>query len=186
VKAAVHYSVDFTNAAPDLMTAESPKLRMLRLARMPSPEDKMCRHMLRFVEGWDFKEACSDHSIENFHMSFKQECQELLDHYVTCYQRGDAKGCASIYAVNAELYSPFGPSAVGRKAIEKTHAEWVAEGADGKQISVISASREGGLGWCVAEFSEGSTGEGVSLNVLLRQPDGSWLITHCSLNEMQS
>ena len=119
-------------------------------------------------------------------MSFKQECQELLDHYAICYRQGDAKGCASIYAANAEMYSPFAPPAFGIRAIEDTHSEWVAEGADNKKSSVTSASRDGDLGWCIAEFSEGATGEGVSLNVLARQPDGRWLITHCSLNELKS
>lgn len=120
------------------------------------------------------------------YVSFKQECQKLLDHYVTFYRRGDAKGCASVYAEHAEMYSPFGPPAIGRKAIENTHTEWVTEGADNKQIIVSSANRDGDLGWCIAEFSEGTTGEGVSLNVLARQPDDSWLITHCSLNEALS
>lgn len=118
-------------------------------------------------------------------MSFKEECQKLLDHYVTCYQQGDAKGCASVYSTHAEMYSPFGPPAIGRQAIEDTHAEWVGEGANNKQIAVSSADRNGDLGWCVARFSEGATGEGISLNVLARQADGSWLITHCSLNEIQ-
>mgnify|MGYP003664986714 CR=1 FL=1 len=99
------------------------------------------------------------------YVSFKQECQKLLDHYVTCYKQGDA---------------------IGRQAIEDTHAEWVTEGAENKKIIVSSASRDGDLGWCIAEFSEGTTGEGVSLNVLARQPDDSWLITHCSLNEALS
>lgn len=117
-------------------------------------------------------------------MSFKQECEELLSQYVSSYQQGDAKGCAAVYAKNAEMFSPFGPPAIGRQAIEDAHADWVAKGADSKQIIVMSASREGDLGWCVAEFSEGSTGQGVSLNVLARQPDGNWLITHCSLNEL--
>jgi len=117
-------------------------------------------------------------------MSFKQNCQRLYDHYVTCYQNGDAKGCASIFAAHAEMYSPFGPPAIGRQAIEDVHAEWVAEkGAQNKQVNVLSANREGDLGWCVGEFSEGMTGEGVSLNILARQSDGRWLITHCSLNE---
>lgn len=118
-------------------------------------------------------------------MSFKEECQKLLDHYVTCYRLGDAKGCASVYSVHAEMYSPFGPPAIGRQAIEDTHVEWVSEGADNKQITVSSAERNGDLGWCIAQFSEGTTGEGISLNVLARQSDGRWLITHCSLNEVQ-
>ncbi|MEX0286367.1 MAG: nuclear transport factor 2 family protein [Paracoccaceae bacterium] len=116
-------------------------------------------------------------------MSFKEECQKLFDQYVSCYRQSDAKGCASVFAETAEMYSPFGPAAIGRQAIEHTHAEWVQEGAEDKQITVRSAGHTGDLGWCVAEFSEGSTGEGISLNVLARQPDGKWRITHCSLNE---
>ena len=84
------------------------------------------------------------------------------------------------------MYSPFGPPAIGRQAIEDTHAEWVAEGAEDKQITVSRAGRDGDLGWCLLEFSEGSTGEGVSLNVLARQPDGRWLVILISLNEIRS
>ena len=119
-------------------------------------------------------------------MSFKEECQKLYDQYVVCYRLGDAKGCASVFAAEAEMYSPFGPPAIGRQAIEDTHAEWVAEGAEDKQITVCSAGRDGELGWCLVEFSEGTTGAGVSLNVLARQPDGRWLVTHISLNETHS
>ena len=83
------------------------------------------------------------------------------------------------------MHSPFGPPAVGRQAIEDTHAEWVSEGADNKQITVSSAEKDGDLGWCIAQFREGTTGEGTSLNVLARQSDGRWLITYCSLNEVR-
>lgn len=116
-------------------------------------------------------------------MSFADECQSLLGLYVSCYRQGDAKGCAAVFAPHAEMYTPFGPPAIGRQAIEEQHKEWVMEGADNKQIKVSGAGRSGDLGWCVAQFSEGTTGNGVSVNVLARQPEGHWLITHCSLNE---
>lgn len=116
-------------------------------------------------------------------MSFFEDCQTLLDHYVACYRHGDARGCASAYAPEAALFSPFGPPAHGRQAIETLHADWVREGAEAKRITVTGAGRNGDLGWCVAQFSEGSTVEGTSLNVLRQQPDGAWLITHCSLTE---
>ncbi len=116
-------------------------------------------------------------------MDFKIFCQNLFDEYVTCYRAGDPAGCASIYSLDAELYSPFGPPAIGRAAIAATHKEWVAEGAAGKQIKVMSAGCSGDLGWCVAIYSEGKTGSGTSMNILARQLDGSWSITHCSLNE---
>lgn len=117
-------------------------------------------------------------------MTFREECQRLLDRYVFSYCEGDAEGCAAIYARNAEMYSPFGPPAVGRQAIEDTHAEWVADGAEDKKIVVLNAERSGDLGWCLAKFSEGATGEGISLNILARQSDGRWLITRSSLNEV--
>ena len=116
-------------------------------------------------------------------MDFQEECQQLLDRYVTYYREGDAAGCASVYSPEAEMYSPFGPPAIGRQAIEAAHKEWVEEGADQKQINVLSAGRSGDLGWCIASFSEGATGSGFSMNILARQPDGRWAITHCSLNE---
>ena len=117
-------------------------------------------------------------------VTFREECQRLLDRYVSSYCEGDAEGCAAIYARNAEMYSPFGPPAVGRQAIEDTHAEWVAEGAENKRIEVVIAESSGDLGWCLAKFSEGTTGEGISLNILARQSDGRWLITRSSLNEV--
>jgi len=116
-------------------------------------------------------------------MGFKNDCQKLLDQYVSYYRSGDAVGCASVYTVEAELYSPFGPPAIGRAAIKVTHEEWFEEGADNKQIKVMSAGCSGDLGWCVACFSEGTTGNGSSVSVLKLQPDGRWLITHSSLNE---
>ena len=116
-------------------------------------------------------------------MNFQEECQQLLDHYVFCYRKGDAAGCASIYVLEAELYSPFGAPAIGRQAIEAMHKEWVEEIAEDKEIIVLSAGGNDELGWCVARFSEGTTGSGFSMNILARQPDGHWAITHCSLNE---
>lgn len=118
-------------------------------------------------------------------MTFKIVFQELLDAYLASYRAKDAVGCASVYAPDGELYSPFGPPAIGRNAIGAAHLEWVEEGAENKEICVVDAGGSGDVGWCLAHFSEGSTGSGTSLNVLARQPDGKWLITHCSLNEAQ-
>lgn len=116
-------------------------------------------------------------------MDFTNDCQTLLDRYVSSYRAGDAIGCASVYSLDAELYSPYGPPAIGRPAIAAMHDQWVEEGGDDKQIEVMSAGCSGDLGWCVARYSEATAGKGSSMNVLARQPDGNWLITHCSLNE---
>lgn len=117
-------------------------------------------------------------------MALTSEFQSLFDRYVAAYRTGDAKGCAAVFAARARMFSPYGPPVVGREEIEATHAEWVAEGAENKRIEVSLTGGEGGLAWCLAEYSEGQTGAGTSLNILERQEDGQWLITMCSLNEV--
>jgi len=114
-------------------------------------------------------------------VTFEEECQNLLDRYASCYRQGDAGGCAAIFALDAEMYSAFAPPAIGRQAIEAAHREWVREGAGDKLIEVSSAGRSADLGRCIARFSEREAENGISVNVLARQPDGDWLITHCSL-----
>jgi ketosteroid isomerase-like protein len=114
--------------------------------------------------------------------SCKIDFQKLFDEYAASYRAGDAAGCASYFVPAAELFSPYGPPAIGRAAIEASHREWVKEGAENKTLVVLNAGACEGMGWCTAEYDEGATGKGTSLNVLQRQRDGSWLITHCSLN----
>ena len=115
-------------------------------------------------------------------MPFKDDCQKLLDRYLACYRAGDAEGCAAVFTEDAQMFSPFGPPALGRAAIASQHVDWVREGAEDKQVTVLDAGANGDLGWCLASFSEGATGAGVSLNVLRRQSDGAWRIARSSLN----
>ncbi len=116
-------------------------------------------------------------------MTLKSELEALWAQYVHAYRTGDAAGCAAVFTEDARMTSPFGPEAVGRDAIEAQHADWVAEGSDGKQIDIIDCDGSGDVAWCFVRFSEGSdTGDGVSLSVLQRGPMG-WKIRLCSLNE---
>lgn len=116
-------------------------------------------------------------------MALLDDFQKLFDGYVACYRARDPAGCAAAFSLKAELYSPYGSPAKGRPAIESIHRDWFEEGGDNKQVRVVSAGRSGDLGWCLAHYSEGATGHGTSLNIIERQTSGSWLITHCSLNE---
>ena len=115
-------------------------------------------------------------------VSCKIDFQKLFVGYVISYRAGDAAGCASCFVSSAELFSPYGPPAIGRAAIEAIHREWVKEGAEDKSILVLDAGSSEDVGWSKARYCEGTTGNGTSLNVLQRQKDGSWLITYCSLN----
>lgn len=116
-------------------------------------------------------------------MNLGETFQTLFDRYVTACRAGDPEGCAALFTDNAEVVSPYGPTARGREAILATHREWVGGGVEGKEICVLSCGGEGDVAWCLAAYREGeSIAQGTSLNVLERQADGSWLIRVSSLN----
>ena len=90
---------------------------------------------------------------------------------------------AAAFLPDAVMMSPYGPTATGRDEIAAQHADWVGEGSEGKRLEIVAHGGEGNLAWALAVFSEGeATGEGMSLCVLERQPDGRWLIRMCRLN----
>jgi uncharacterized protein (TIGR02246 family) len=107
-----------------------------------------------------------------------------MDQMAAAYRAGDAAGCAALFTTDASLFSPYATATRGRDAIEALHRVWTAE-ANSKRLTVVEADQSGDLGWCLAAYSEGDVtgdGDGTSLCTLVRQPDGSWQIRHCSLN----
>ncbi|WP_029061959.1 hypothetical protein [Labrenzia sp. DG1229] len=84
---------------------------------------------------------------------------------------------------DAELYSPCGPSSIGRPQIGAIHEDRVSEGGENKKIRVESAACSGDLEWCVTSISEEGSENDVSLNVLDQQADGDWMSTRDSLNK---
>ncbi len=116
-------------------------------------------------------------------MAVRDELDKLFEDYLIAYRQADADGCAAVYSVEAQLFSPFG-SATGRKAIAELHRDWFTEGTENKSLTVLDSGQSGNLAWCLASFSEGEAAEnGVSLNVLERQANGTWLIQMSILNE---
>ena len=72
-------------------------------------------------------------------MSIRDDLQKLFDLYAAAYQAGDATACATMFALNGELYSPYAPPARGRAAIEALHQVWTQEGGSSKHVIVIDA-----------------------------------------------
>ena len=115
-------------------------------------------------------------------MDFRGEMQAFFDRMTVAYRAGDTVACADMWTENAVIFSSFGPPLAGRGAIEAAHREWTAEGAGAdKVLQVSDAAVHGDMAWCLIRYAE--EGEsGVSLNVLERQADGTWLIRLTSLN----
>lgn len=88
-------------------------------------------------------------------MSIHEELQIFWNAYVAAYRAGDAKTCGAMFTADAELHSPYAPPARGLDAIGLVPGH-VTEGLE--------------------------VGNGTSVDVFERQPDGSWLIRVCSLN----
>jgi ketosteroid isomerase-like protein len=118
-------------------------------------------------------------------MSIREDLQRVYDKYVTSYRARDAAGCAGVFTVDGELFSPYAPPARGRATVEALHREWTRLGGEDKQLTVTNAGSSGDLAWCLAGYSDAQE-TGTSLNVFQRQPDGNWLIRICSLNENKS
>ena len=123
-------------------------------------------------------------------MSFRDEAEQTLKLWVERFTAGDVEGCLEVYTEDGEIYSPYGSPAIGRDALRETHEAWLAAGETNKRIIVLDARVENDLAYCVAVYfgdypqEDGSvvTESGTSINVLLRQKDGSWRIHISSLN----
>ena len=117
-------------------------------------------------------------------MDLKNELKALWDVYLDAYRAGDGAGCASIFAEDALLISPYAPPTRGRAAIAALHDEWTAEGGDDKVLDVIRFGGNSEGGWCLARYSEGDNGEaGHSLSTFERNAEGRLQLTICSLND---
>ena len=125
-------------------------------------------------------------------MTALAQFQSVMDRYLDRYAAHDADGCASFYAENAVILSPYGPPAIGRTTIRDEHAAWFLEGETNKSMTVLEAANGGTTGFCLVAYSADIAGEqgptrvyGASLNTLTKDKDGSWLICQTSLNELE-
>ncbi len=56
-------------------------------------------------------------------MTALSDFQALMDRMAAAYRAGDAPACAAMFTMDAQLYSPYAPPALGREAIEALHRE---------------------------------------------------------------
>jgi len=57
-------------------------------------------------------------------MSVKDELQIFMNAMALSYGAGDAAACAAMFTADAELFSPYAPTACGRAEIEELHRVW--------------------------------------------------------------
>lgn len=112
--------------------------------------------------------------------------QKLLDRMTLAYRTGHADACAAMFTVDAQLYSPYAPPAIGRAAIQSLHAEWIGQGVADKELEIIDAGGSQGSAWSLNRYAEDEGRiRGVSLTVWQLDTDGEWRIRMCSLNSIE-
>lgn len=119
--------------------------------------------------------------------------RSVIAGYLAAYEAHDGAGCGAVYSDDAIVLSPWGPPRRGPDAIAAAHVEWFREGETNKVMSVVDVVADGDLGICLLRYEADIPGDGAaaarafgaSLNVLRRQSDGAWKISHCSLNELE-
>ncbi len=123
-------------------------------------------------------------------MVFFDEVTELFNLWVQEFTAGNIDACVELYTDDGAIYSPYELPSIGRDALRETHRQWLAAGGTNKKIRVFEAHSENDLGYCIAAYSEdypqddGSLVKesGKSVNIVKRQPDGSWKLHISSLN----
>ena len=113
-------------------------------------------------------------------MAAEDEVRDLMTAYAAASNRRDAAALTALYTEDGAIYSPFGPAALGRQAIDAAHREWLAAGEENKRLEIRELRCNPDMACCVVGYAadypqqDGTTAteSGVSVNVLLRQRDG--------------
>ncbi|MEY9770149.1 ketosteroid isomerase-like protein [Sinorhizobium fredii] len=87
-------------------------------------------------------------------MGVPPDFQVLMDRMTVAYRAGDASACADMFTMDAQLYSPYAPPAVGRGAIEAIHREWTDGGVPDKELKVLQTGGSNDFAWTLSSYSE--------------------------------
>lgn len=100
------------------------------------------------------------------------EPEDLTRLFVERANAGDAAGIAALYEPDAVLAFPPGEQTVGRDAIRALFEGFLATARHFEQEPALPTVRNGGIAITSTRPSDGTGGR---VQVVRRQPDGTWL-----------
>ncbi len=100
------------------------------------------------------------------------EPEDITRLFVDRANAGDVDGLAELYEVDAVLAFPPGSTTVGRDAIRAVCAQMVAGGGRFEQEPTLPTVRNGDLALTSTVPADNTGGR---VQIVRRQPDGSWL-----------
>ena len=95
------------------------------------------------------------------------------------YNRGDAAGCAAVFAEDALLLPPNQPMLRGKQAIQALIQGWIDTIGGTMSNPMMEFGGEGDLAYQVATYAFTDTktpDQGKFVEIFRRQPDGSWKV----------
>ena len=101
--------------------------------------------------------------------------------YNDAFNRGDAAGCAALFADDVTLLPPGEPMIRGRDAFEQSYRSRIRKNSGGNhRNALIEYGVDGDLAYEIGTFAVEDTNppeQGKFVNILKRQTDGTWKVT---------
>ncbi len=114
-------------------------------------------------------------------MDMKKILEDFDDAYNEAFNRGDAAGCAAFFTDDVMLLPPDQPMIRGKKAFVEAYQSRMKENSGGTHSNaLVEYGVEGDLAYQVGTFAITDTDppeQGKFVNILKRQPDGSWKVS---------
>ena len=126
----------------------------------------------RFIDNHDRKEKTVD---------LKKVLEDFDAAYNEAFNQGDAAGCAAFFTEDVILLAPDQPMIRGRRAFEEIYRSRMENSGGGTHSNeLVEYGVEGDLAYQVGTFAITDTNspeQGKFVNILRRQPDGTWKVT---------
>ena len=106
------------------------------------------------------------------HPARAEQPEDITRLFVQFVNEGDAEALAGLYEPDAVVGYPPGKQTVGRAAIRALYEQMLASKPQFKQEEPLPTLRAGDLALTGTQPSDGTGGR---VQVVRRQPDGSWL-----------
>lgn len=119
-------------------------------------------------------------------MDLKKILEEFDAAYNEAFDQGDAAGWAAFFTEDVLLMSPGEPMMRGRDAFIEAYRARMKESSGGTHSNrLVEYGADGDLAYQVGTFTVSGSAhaeQGKFLNILKRQPDGSWKVAISMFN----
>jgi uncharacterized protein (TIGR02246 family) len=119
-------------------------------------------------------------------MDIKKAIEDLDTAYNKAFNQGDAAGCAAVFTEDVITLAPGQPMTRGKKALEGILQSLIDKNSGGTHSNkLLESGVEGDLAYQVGTYALSGANppeQGKFVNILRRQPDGTWKVSVAIFN----